>query len=284
MVMTSYEIASLDYRFEDDEGGVGSIRERIMGIPSKERDYLSQFVSVTTQYNGTGVVFTFIPQLESEARAMVASLIPLFRHEHGDEIKKYFKPDAWDMHAESYWDPDLRVAVTPDDQRVDDIAEQDPEYQWAEEGGAVVITGTPKRPDPKEKSLYGDDGGDSVSTFRTTGANMQERLEDSAKQGTPQAEKHASMVITPSASIQQGDPTIHSTSSITSTLDGTVESRISSLESLTEQTNKTLQDMMKMMEKLTKKEEHTKRGQLPKEVVTTTEQYKDKSARGEEDE
>jgi hypothetical protein len=48
---------------------------------------------------------------------------------------------------------------------MDDIAEQDPEYQWAEEGGAVAITGTPKRPDPKEKSLYGDDGGDSVSTF-----------------------------------------------------------------------------------------------------------------------
>jgi hypothetical protein len=113
---------------------------------------------------------------------------------------------------------------------------------------------------------------------------MQDRLEDSAKQGTPQAEKHVSMVITPSASIQRGDPTIHSTSSITSTLDGTVESRISSLESLTEQTNKTLQDMMKMMEKLTKKEENTKRGQLPKEVVTTTEQYKDKSARGEEGE
>jgi hypothetical protein len=77
---------------------------------------------------------------------------------------------------------------------------------------------------------------------------------------------------------------IHSTSSITLTLDGTVESRISSLESLTEQTNKTLQDMMKMMEKLTKKEENTKRGQLPKEVVMTTEQYKDKSARGEEGE
>jgi hypothetical protein len=41
---------------------------------------------------------------------------------------------------------------------------------------------------------------------------------------------------------------------------------------------------MKMMEKLTKKEENTKRGQLPKEVVTMTDQYKDNSARDKEGE
>jgi DNA-directed RNA polymerase subunit L len=39
------------------------------------------------------------------------------------------------------------------------------------------------------------------------------------------------------------------------TLDGTVESRISSLESIVEQTNKMIQDMMEMMEKFTKKKE-----------------------------
>ena len=167
MVMTSYEIASLDYRFVDDEGYAGSIRDRLMWIPSRERDYLSQFVSVTSQYNGTGVVFSFIPQLESEARSLIASLIPLFKHEYGKEIKKFFKPDAWEMHEETIWDPELRVAVTPDDKRVDDIAEQDPEYQWLEDGVAVELTNVPKRPDPKDKSPYGDDGGDSVSTFRT---------------------------------------------------------------------------------------------------------------------
>jgi hypothetical protein len=102
----------------------------------------------------------------------VASLIPLFKYEYGTLIKKFFKPDAWDMHEETQWDPELRVAITPDDKRVDDIAEQDPEYQWIEDGGGVEITNTPKRPDPKEKSLYGDDGGDSVSTFRMGGASI----------------------------------------------------------------------------------------------------------------
>jgi hypothetical protein len=254
MVMTSYEIASLDYSFVDDEGYEASMRERLMWIASQERDYLSQFVSVTSQFNGTGVVFTFIPQLESEARGIVASLIPLFRYEYGDEIKKFFKPDAWEIHEDTYWDPELRVAVTPDDKRVDDIAEQDPEYQWIEDGMAVELTGVPKRPDPKEKSLYGDDGGDSVSTFCTGGASIQERLEEAAKQNTPMAAEGTGSIITPVSTNQQGEVRISSTSSITSTLDGTVESRISSLESVAEQTNLMMQDMMRMMERFTKTE------------------------------
>jgi hypothetical protein len=78
-----------------------------MWIPSQERDYLSQFISMMSQYNGMGVVFSFIPQLESEARSLVASLIPLFKYEYGEDIKKFFKPDAWEMHEETIWDPDL---------------------------------------------------------------------------------------------------------------------------------------------------------------------------------
>jgi hypothetical protein len=180
------------------------------------------------------------------------------------------------MHEETVWDPDLRVAVTPDDKRVDDIAEQDPEYQWLEDGAAVELTNVPKRPDPKEKSLYGDDGGDSVSTFRT----MKDQLEEAAQQKTPKAGVDTGQVVTPAASAQQED-----TSSITSTLDGTVESRISSLESATEQTNRMIQDMMKMMQSFTKSEEKkgpSEKQQQTKEVVTTTDQYNAKKSRDEE--
>jgi hypothetical protein len=165
MMMTSYEIASLDYRFVDGKGYEASVHECLMWIKSQERNYLSQFISVTSQYNGTGVMFMFIPQLESEARSIVVSSIPLFKYKYGNSIKKFFKPDAWDMHEETQWDPELHVVVTPDDKKVDDIAEQDPEYQWIEDRGAVEITNTPKRPDPMEKSLYGNNGGDLVSTF-----------------------------------------------------------------------------------------------------------------------
>jgi hypothetical protein len=291
MVMTSYEIASLDHRFPDEEGFVASVRERLMWIPSQERDHLSQFVSVTSQYNGSGVVFTFIPQLESEARSIVASIIPLFRYEYGDEIKKFFKSDVWEMHEDTYWDPELRVAVTPDDERVDGITEQDPEYQWEEDGAAggatsgaaAEFSSVPKRPDPKEKSLYGDDDGDSVSTFRTGGASIQERLEQAAKQGTPPANTSTGTIITPAIFPQRGGARISSTSSITSTLDSMVESRISSLESAAEQTNRMMQDMMKMMEKFTKSQDYISSGcqQQSTEVAMMMEQYNANPSRGE---
>ena len=52
--------------------------------------------------------------------------------------------------------------------------DQDVEYQWENEEGATKITSIPRRPTPRDKSLYGDDEGDSVSTFRTDGTNIQE--------------------------------------------------------------------------------------------------------------
>lgn len=283
LVMTSYEIASLDYRFEDDEGFVASVRERLMLIGSQEREYLPQFVNVTTQYNGTGTVFTFIPQLEAEARSIVASIIPIFRHEFGDGVKKFFKPEAWEMHEDTYWDPELRVAVTPDDKRVEDITEQDPEYQWEVERAGTEVTNLPKRPDPKDKSLYGDDDGDSVSTFHTGGASIQSRLEEAAKATTPLVHTSTAPTITPVQSTQRGSARISSTSSITSTLDGTVETRISSLELATEQTHRMMHDMMKMMEKLAKPQSNARSSQQqqPMEVTTTTEQYTSNTSRGE---
>ena len=105
--MTSYEISSLDHSFSDEDGFKGTVRDRLMWIRSQERPHLPQFVNVTSQYNGTGVVFTFIPQLESEARSIVVSIIPYFHHAYGEDIEKYFKLDAWTMHEDTHWDPEL---------------------------------------------------------------------------------------------------------------------------------------------------------------------------------
>jgi polyhydroxyalkanoate synthesis regulator protein len=94
--------------------------------------------------------------------------------------------------------------------------------------------------------------------------------------------KGTAQAITPALSTQQGETKISSTSSITSTLDGTVESCILSLESVTEQNNKMLQDMMRMMEQFTKKEENaTARRQQPTEVATKLVQYPSTPSHGE---
>jgi polyhydroxyalkanoate synthesis regulator protein len=88
------------------------------------------------------------------------------------------------------------------------------------------------------------------------------------------------MAITPAFLNQQGE--VRSTSSITSTLDGTVESRISLLESGVEQTNRMMQDMMKMMERFTKQEaQATSEGEQATEVAMTGDQYNNKSPHGE---
>jgi hypothetical protein len=166
--MMSYEITSLDQPFHDATGHRALVWERLMEIRSMEHPYLSQFVNVAPQYNNAGVVFTFIPQLESEARSHVASIIPYFWYEYGDGVEKFFNAEAWEMHMDMEWDPETQSAVTPDDQRVEDIMEQDPEYQWedlknGEDVGKQKEDGKTQHLDPKEKSLYGDDDGDSIS-------------------------------------------------------------------------------------------------------------------------
>ena len=77
----------------------------------------------------------------------MASLIQLCHYYFGDEVKKYFKPEAWaTMHKELVWDLDKLLAISPDDQHVDDIAKADPEFQLAP-NTTVEILNTPQCPD-----------------------------------------------------------------------------------------------------------------------------------------
>ena len=233
--MTSYEITSLDRPFMDQEGYKASIRERLMEMRSQDREYLSQFVNVAPQYNSAGVTFTFIPELEAEARSRVASMIPYFRHEYGEGIKKFFSADAWDLHRESYWDPEVNAAVTPDDKLVQDIMETDPEYHWEDLRGGnggdknEAEKKEMKRPDPKEKSLYGDDGGDSVSTLWSLKGGLRMPRCDWQRFGDAKEQT-----------------VIASTSSVTPSVDGTVESRVSLLEVGQQQMNNMLQTILQL--------------------------------------
>ena len=83
------------------------------------------------------------------------------------------------------------------------------EYQCKDEEGAPEITNIPRRPMPQDKSLYGDDEGDLVSTFCTVGTNIQDRLEEAARQSTPTHNTGPGNVITPAISTHmkaQGSP------------------------------------------------------------------------------
>mmetsp|Transcript_36532 Transcript_36532/g.56125 ORF Transcript_36532/g.56125 Transcript_36532/m.56125 type:complete len:89 (+) Transcript_36532:196-462(+) len=54
----------------------------------KKYPHLSLFHNVDFAYNSeTTVQFTFIPQVEEEARTTISALLPYLRHEKGDWIK-----------------------------------------------------------------------------------------------------------------------------------------------------------------------------------------------------
>jgi hypothetical protein len=127
--MTLYEITSLDQPFHDAMGHTASVWERLMEICSTECPYLSQFVNVAPQYKAwewsSHLFLSWNPKLGVEWPASS-------RYEYGNGVEKFFNAEAWELHMDMEWNPETKAAVTPDDQRVKDIMEQDPEYQWEE--------------------------------------------------------------------------------------------------------------------------------------------------------
>ena len=100
------------------------------------------------------------------------------------------------------------------------------------------------------------------------GTNIQDWLEEVARQSTPMHNTGPGNVITPAVSTQHEGTRISSTSSITSMLDSTVESRISSLKLATEWTTRMMQDMMRMMERFTRPHDNPNRGSQQTQKVT----------------
>jgi hypothetical protein len=95
----TWEIASLD--FHDSVLDGKSLRDFIMEIHSKEHPHLSLFHSVDKKWRGSSHVFTVLPQLEVEARAMIAGLMTYLKFTAGssekhDHILKFFTVGAGD--------------------------------------------------------------------------------------------------------------------------------------------------------------------------------------------
>ena len=73
MKAVSWEIATLVFV----DATIGhSLRQMIMTIRARHRPNLSLFHSVDAQWQGNGYVVTFVPEFESEARTVLAGLLP----------------------------------------------------------------------------------------------------------------------------------------------------------------------------------------------------------------
>lgn len=142
--MLTTEITSLDRKVTSIQGGMITARHAIMEIVSKSRPYMQQFLGVDRHLTGSGVVISFLPQVESEARCVMAGLLPFLRHKHGDDIAKCFNPLAINIHKESTWDPETQEVVTAADHQVATLAEINPEMDCKIERRHWIIDSPPK--------------------------------------------------------------------------------------------------------------------------------------------
>jgi hypothetical protein len=177
---TTWEIATLD--FVDASLGA-SLRQMIMSIVSTTREGIFLFHSIDPHWQGNGYIVTFLPDLEEEARMILAGLIPflVFRFpDHSDGIKAMFTPEAVQRAAEAHWDPTTGSVITAEDGIFTGLEEIDMEYCL--QGTDIVVEGGPngeptettaaQRPDPSnlQRPTFLTDQ-DSVSTIHTQGTS-----------------------------------------------------------------------------------------------------------------
>ena len=125
MKAVSWEIATLDYI----DSTIGhSLRQMIMSVRARNHPNLSLFHSINAQWQGNGYVVTFVPEFESEARTVLAGLIPFLRYlfsAHEERVNAMFTPAAVERSQEATWDPESYAVLTPDDGILTNLEEVD---------------------------------------------------------------------------------------------------------------------------------------------------------------
>jgi len=120
----TWEIATLD--FVDSHLGT-SLRQLLMSIPSFQFPNRFVFHSVDPQWQRNGHIITFLPDVEAEARTIIAGMIPflVFHYQDlADRIYSMFTPDAVKRVTEetmARWDPTTNSVVTFEDGILDSL-------------------------------------------------------------------------------------------------------------------------------------------------------------------
>lgn len=152
-----------------------SLRDIVMAFKSNDfPDLPSLFLSVSDDEMGPGIIFTCLPDVESEARMRIASLYTYVVHFHGKEAARLFTSETADVHEGSRWDEQKNCAISEADVYVTSLLAADADYQFLEDielpsESTKVNTATMMRPDPSylQNTLFAE-GGDSVGTLRGT--------------------------------------------------------------------------------------------------------------------
>ena len=73
----------------------------------------------------SGIVFQFLPELESEARLMISNLLPYIHYHYGENATQCFTPSAVERLADCRWDTEAGSIVGTYDEEINYLDESD---------------------------------------------------------------------------------------------------------------------------------------------------------------
>jgi len=111
-----------------------SLRDIIMEIPSQVFPGTPLFHNMDKQWRSeNGVTFTFLPENDSDARTIVAGLIPYLRCTAEPWYLSMFTSEAKLRHASSKWDHTTRQVFSVEEFEIDEFLAEDDEYNKTDE-------------------------------------------------------------------------------------------------------------------------------------------------------
>ena len=221
--MRTWELHTIDQ--PDDSTGL-TLRQRLTAIKS-HKDGFQLFHSVDPSHIGDAVQFTFHPNREEEARAMITGLIPYLRWTMAQEhpsmspvererffskaLYRHFSRDALDRAVDAIWNPETMSVDSPADDYngwIYDVGDSELDCSQFEAvpTPASSIPSSPRGPVVRPHDAAGDQ--DSISTL-PQGQSLSSLASQSSAQSLPSVRRASQM------STQRSSPSVTPPSSLT---------------------------------------------------------------------
>jgi len=154
-----------------------SMRQILMKIPTDNTSNKPLFHAIDCQWWSYNVVnFCFLPEHESDARTIIAGLVPFLNDSYDPWYLKAFSTEAKQRHFSSHWDHNTRQVFSAEEAEISDILAEDNELNHTD-----IPTETNRNsaqsnqnvdfqvPRVFESSPHLTEDDDSVSTFHPQG-------------------------------------------------------------------------------------------------------------------
>ena len=108
-----------------------TLRTLLMSVKSLAQPALALFHSVNKHWDGNGFVFTFIPQVDTEARSVISALLPYLRAafpKHSSRLDKFFTPSHIERANCSVWNDEKYCGVSEVETSVELCVDDDLEF------------------------------------------------------------------------------------------------------------------------------------------------------------